>query len=96
MTPVNNSEDGVHEPWREPRRAAVVITAVAVLAAAVLSGHPHLERWVAFLLIFLVANAPRTMIGMTVPASFAPRRLSLNDAARSSWRPKRHCRESIG
>ena len=40
---------------RERYRAALIISVIAVLFAAVLSSHPHLERWVAFILILPVA-----------------------------------------
>jgi hypothetical protein len=40
---------------RERYRAAFIITALAIFMAGVFSAHPHLERWVAFLLILPVA-----------------------------------------
>jgi Superinfection immunity protein len=41
--------------WREPKYAALIVTAFAIMAAAAFSSHPHLERWVAFLLVLPVA-----------------------------------------
>jgi cation transport ATPase len=40
---------------RKRYRAALIISVIALLLAAVLSSHPHLERWVAFILILPVA-----------------------------------------